>query len=179
MKIRYVKTAKVDHNMNYLYLMFRRPWQKATLSRYRRIVKKANQLENAITPLSEHDLEQSVRDLHALAQTMADIESLLPKALALGREVSHRVMGMRHYDVQLIGSLALYDGYIAEMDTGEGKTLMAPIAAFLHRLGHSDRCTHIVTANEYLAARDAKWMNPLCDALGMSVGLIVPQQGQL
>ncbi len=92
------------------------------------------------------------------------------------REVVRRRLGLRLYDVQLIGTLALYEGHIAEMQTGEGKTLMAPLAAFLHRLGHIQRSTHIVTANEYLAARDAEWMKPVLEGLGLTVGLIVPGQ---
>ncbi|MCK5270709.1 MAG: hypothetical protein KAJ46_07995, partial [Sedimentisphaerales bacterium] len=141
--------------MNYLYFIFRKPWQSCHLRRYRRIVQQAGKLESELTPLSDNDLNQRLTDLHSRAQAEKTIDKLLPSALALGREVSRRTLDMRHFDVQLMGALALYEGHIAEMDTGEGKTLMAPLAAFLHRLGHVDRCTHIVTANEYLAARDA------------------------
>ncbi len=147
------------------------------MSRYQRIVKQTNALENTLADLSDDAIDEKVRDLHVRAQGSKELGPLLPEALALGREISRRVLGMRHYDVQLIGALALYEGRIAEMDTGEGKTLMAPLAAFLHRLGQLDRNTHIVTANEYLAARDAQWMAPLLKRLGMSVGLIVPGQG--
>lgn len=164
--------------MKYEYLLFRRTWQHAKLSRYRRIVSQANALEGSLANLTDDQLAQEVCEVHTRAQAVAKIDGLLARALAIGREVSKRKTTMRHYDVQLMGTLALYDGCIAEMDTGEGKTLMAPLAAFLHRLGKPGTSTHIVTANEYLAERDAKWMLPLCQGLGMSVGLIVPGQSQ-
>jgi len=160
----------------YLYLLSRPLWQKLKLARYKRIIRRANNFESSLTPLGTDDLTRQVKDLHTRAQAKKNINHLLPHALALGRELSRRTLGMRHYDVQLMGTLALYQGYIAEMDTGEGKTLMAPLAAFIHRLSGHDRSTHIVTANEYLAARDAQWMGPLYRALNLSVGLIVPGQ---
>jgi len=163
--------------MNYVYLLCRQPWQRYKLNQYRRIVQQAGQLEPSLSSLDEQQLQAQVRELHNQAQSLPSITTLIPRALALGREISRRTLQMRHYDVQLIGALALYEGHIAEMDTGEGKTLMAPLAAFLHRLGHVDRSTHIVTANEYLAARDAQWMAPLLKGLQMTVGLIVPGQG--
>ena len=162
--------------MDYFYLLFRPVWQRCKLMRYQRCVRAVGALESSLTSLSDADLDERIRDLHSRAQGMGRIDKVVPLALALGREMSRRRLGMRHYDVQLIGTLALYEGYIAEMDTGEGKTLMAPLAAFLHRLGRMDRCTHVVTANEYLAHRDAEWMGPLCEGLGLSVGLIVPGQ---
>jgi len=162
--------------MNYCYLFCRKPWRKYHLMRYRRIVGQANELESMLTGLSDSGLAQQIKELQSRAQAASNIKVFLPKALALGREVSRRTLNMRHFDVQLMGTLALYEGYIAEMDTGEGKTLMAPMAAFLHQLGRVDCCTHIVTANEYLAARDAQWMGPLLKGLGMSVGLIIPGQ---
>ncbi|MBN1766072.1 MAG: hypothetical protein JW860_12490 [Sedimentisphaerales bacterium] len=146
------------------------------MKRYRTIVGRTNELESSIQSLGDSQLEREIEDLHARAQALSDIDSLIPRALALGREVSWRRLNMRHFDVQLMGTLSLYEGHIAEMDTGEGKTLMAPLAAFLHQLGQADRCTHIATANEYLAARDAAWMAPLLQGLGLSVGLIVPGQ---
>ena len=162
--------------MNRLYLPVKGLWQKIKLSQYRKLVAAANELEPAITTLSDSDLAAKRDDLHSRAQAIGQINQLIPEGLALGREISKRRLGMRHYDVQLIGTLALYQGYIAEMDTGEGKTLMAPLAAFLHHLGHVDRCVHIVTANEYLAQRDAEWMKPIYQGLNLSVGLIVPGQ---
>ncbi len=162
--------------MNYWYLTFRSLWQKQQLRRYRSIVARANKLEPRLTVLSNEQLSEEVRRLHNAAQDRSRMADIIPQALALGREFSQRTLKMRHYDVQLIGTLVLYEGHIAEMATGEGKTLMAPLAAFLHKLGRIDRCTHIATANEYLAARDAQWMFPLCQALQMTVGLIVPGQ---
>jgi len=162
--------------MKLAYLLMRPAWQRHKRAQYRRVVQRANELEGSLTGLGERELTQRASELHTRAQALRRIAPLLPQALALGREVSRRTVGMRHYDVQLMGTLALYEGYIAEMDTGEGKTLMAPLAAFLHHLTGVDRCTHIVTANEYLAARDAAWMGPLLKGLGLSVGLIVPEQ---
>lgn len=164
--------------MDYVYLIFRKAWQKHRLGHYHRIVQKANELESSLIAISDDELAAKRKELHTRASAMMDIKPLLPMGLALGREVSRRVLEMRHYDVQLMGTLALYEGYTAEMDTGEGKTLMAPLAAFLHQLGQVDSCTHIVTANEYLAARDTKWMGPLLEGLGLSVGVIVPGQNQ-
>ncbi|MBN2378022.1 MAG: hypothetical protein JXD22_16610 [Sedimentisphaerales bacterium] len=162
--------------MNIVYFCFRPLWQKFKRRRYSRIVKQANNLESALISLSDDDLAMKRNTLYTRARASRDISQLLAQALALGREFSRRVLNMRHYDVQLLGALALYDGQIAEMDTGEGKTLMAPLAAFLYHLTDVDCCCHIVTANEYLAARDAKWMGPLYQALGLSVGLVVPGQ---
>ena len=164
--------------MKYAYLIFRKLWQRCQLGWCRRIVGQANELEEGFVCLDDEALSEKAHELHDRAQSIQSIEPLLAEALALGREVSRRKLGMRHYDVQLMGTLVLFHGHIAEMDTGEGKTLMAPLAAFLHQLGHIGRCTHIVTANEYLAARDAEWMGPLLNGLGMSVGLIVPGQSQ-
>jgi len=162
--------------VNYVYWLMRGPWQKFQLARNWRIVKKANQLEESFTRMTDAELAQSVKDLRLRCQAVKKIDPFVPYALALGREISRRQLGMRHYDVQLIGTLAIWRGFIAEMDTGEGKTLMAPLAAFLQKLAHPEHSSHIVTANEYLAARDARWMGPLYKSLGMTVGLIVPGQ---
>jgi len=165
--------------MDYGYLIFRKLWQRRQLNLYKKVVSQTNKLEDKFSGLDDKALAERVRQLHDRGQGIKDIGVLLPDGLALGREISRRRLGMRHYDEQLLGTLALYNGHIAEMATGEGKTLMAPVAAFLHQLGHFDRCCHIVTANEYLAARDARWMKPLLDGLGLTVGLIVPGQGQM
>ena len=165
--------------MNYLYQLCRPGWRRIKLAGYRRQVQRANELESSITKLDSDGLSHKMEELRTCAQSTKNFRSFLPLVLAVGRELSQRTLGMRHYDVQLIGALALYDGLIAEMDTGEGKTLMAPLAAFLRHLEAADQCTHIVTANEYLAARDAQWMKPLYQALGMSVGLIVPAQAHV
>ncbi|MBI9016668.1 MAG: preprotein translocase subunit SecA [Phycisphaerae bacterium] len=160
--------------MDLFYTFFRSAWQNKQKSRYLRIIKKTNQLETYISVLSDDDLNRKIKDLDIKAQSLKSLGPILSEALAIGREVSKRQLDMRHYDVQLMGTLALYEGHIAEMNTGEGKTLMAPLAAYLHHLGNYDKSVHIVTANEYLAARDAQWMAPFLKALNLSVGLILP-----
>src|SRR5690606_35874937 len=102
------------------------------------------------------------------------LDQLLPEAFATVREASRRVMSMRHFDVQLMGGMALHEGRIAEMRTGEGKTLVSTLPAYLHAL--NGRGVHIVTVNDYLANRDAKWMSPVYEFLGMTVGVIQSMQ---
>src|SRR5690606_34305390 len=104
----------------------------------------------------------------------ATLDDLLPEAFAVVREAGKRVFQMRHFDVQLIGGMALHNGKIAEMRTGEGKTLMATLPVYLNAL--PGRGVHVVTVNDYLARRDAEWMGRLYNFLGMSVGVVVPQQ---
>ncbi len=159
-------------------MLFNKPWQKQKLNHYHRLVAKAGKLEPELQSLTDDELTDRIDELHTRAHAHSDITPLLPEALAVGREVSVRKMGMRHYDVQLVGTLALYEGCIAEMHTGEGKTLMAPLAAFLYNLDNVGSSVHIVTSNEYLAARDAQWMAPFLQGLGMSVGMVVPGQNQ-
>ena len=159
-------------------MLYKDLYQSRKMSSYRSIVEKTNKLEEKFKAMSDDEITHFIDELHTRAQAAADVRPLLPEALAVGREVSFRKLNMRHYDVQLIGTLALYDGCIAEMHTGEGKTLMAPLAAFLYHLGKVGSSIHIVTSNEYLAARDAQWMAPLLHGLGLSVGIIVPGQPQ-
>src|SRR6202020_2019938 len=102
------------------------------------------------------------------------LDDLLPETFALVREAGKRTMGMRHFDVQLIGGMVLHDGAIAEMRTGEGKTLTATLAVVLNSLG--GRGVHVVTVNDYLARRDAMWMKPIYDALGVTVGVLQNMQ---
>src|SRR5690606_15634692 len=102
------------------------------------------------------------------------LDDLLPEAFATVREASKRVFGMRHFDVQLLGAIALHNGKIAEMRTGEGKTLMATLAVYLNAV--AGKGVHVVTVNDYLARRDAEWMGRLYNFLGMTVGVVVPQQ---
>jgi preprotein translocase subunit SecA len=99
---------------------------------------------------------------------------LLPEAFAVAREAGKRVMGMRHFDVQLIGGMTLHEGMIAEMRTGEGKTLVATLGVYLNAL--SGKGVHVVTVNDYLARRDANWMRPLYEFLGLTVGVVTPFQ---
>ena len=142
------------------------------IRRFLNIVDKINALESVIAPLSDAELQgktQAFRDRLAKGETL---DAILPEAFAVVREAGKRVFGMRHFDVQLIGGMVLHGGSIAEMRTGEGKTLMATLAAYLNAL--SGQGVHIVTVNDYLARRDAEWMGPLYAFLGLSVGVILP-----
>jgi preprotein translocase subunit SecA len=140
------------------------------ISQYSGIVKKINALEAGVQSLS--DAELAARTVHFREQLAAGktVDDLLPEAFAVVREASRRVLGLRHFDVQLIGGMVLHEGNIAEMRTGEGKTLVATLPAYLNAL--PGKGTHIVTVNEYLASRDAEWMGPIYQFLGMSVGVV-------
>jgi preprotein translocase subunit SecA len=151
-------------------------------------------LIGAFEPELEHDSDAELRErMDALRERAAEGESLdelLPECFAIVREVGKRTMGMRHFDVQLIGGMALHDGQIAEMKTGEGKTLTATLPVVLNSLAprsaQADRDSedelperkgvHVVTVNDYLARRDAEWMSPIYDALGVSVGVLENMQ---
>ncbi len=137
-------------------------------------VKQIGDMEAELQELTDDDLRARSLQLKERAHGGEALDELLAEAFAVCRETSRRAMGMRHFDVQLIGAMTLHDGHIAEMRTGEGKTLMATLAVYLNAL--SGRGVHVVTVNEYLAARDAKWMQPLYEALGLTVGVIIPQQ---
>ncbi|MTI15234.1 preprotein translocase subunit SecA [Sansalvadorimonas verongulae] len=137
-------------------------------------VKQIAELESGLQALSDDELKARSVALKERAQGGESLDSLLAEAFAVCREASQRVMGMRHFDVQMIGAMTLHEGRIAEMRTGEGKTLMATLAVYLN--GLSGKGVHVVTVNEYLASRDAAWMQPLYEFLGLSVGVIVPQQ---
>jgi preprotein translocase subunit SecA len=140
------------------------------VSQYTGMVRKINAFEPALQALSDADLADKTRqfrDQLAAGKTVAD---LLPEAFAVVREASRRTLGLRHFDVQLIGGMVLHDGKIAEMRTGEGKTLVATLAAYLNALPGTG--THIVTVNEYLASRDAEWMGPIFRFLGLTVGVV-------
>ena len=146
-------------------------------------------LINAFEPELEHDSDAELRErMDALRERAADGESLdalLPECFAIVRETGKRTMGMRHFDVQLIGGMALHEGQIAEMKTGEGKTLTATLAVVLNSLAVREpdpedpdeprprrKGVHVVTVNDYLARRDAEWMSPIYDALGVTVGVL-------
>ncbi len=144
------------------------------LKRYRRTVERINALEPEIAALSDAQLRAKTdvfRERYAKGETL---DSLLPEAFAVVREAARRTLGMRHFDVQLIGGMVLHDGKIAEMRTGEGKTLTATLAVYLNAL--TGRGVHVVTVNDYLASRDADWMGKVYKFLGMSVGVILSQQ---
>lgn len=144
------------------------------LKRMGRIVKDINALEAQMEQRSDEELKAltaSYRERHAAGETLMQ---LLPEAFATVREVSRRVMGLRHFDVQMIGGITLHDGKVAEMKTGEGKTLVATLPAYLNAI--SGKGVHVVTVNDYLASRDAEWMRPLYEALGLTVGVIISGQ---
>ncbi|HWK60055.1 MAG TPA: preprotein translocase subunit SecA, partial [Eoetvoesiella sp.] len=144
------------------------------LKQYRKQVAQINALEPAMVALSDEQLQAKTDEFRSRYQAGASLDSLLVEAFAVVREASKRVFGMRHFDVQMLGAITLHTGKIAEMRTGEGKTLMATLAVYLNAL--SGRGVHVVTVNDYLARRDAEWMGRLYGFLGMSVGVVVPQQ---
>ncbi|EJC61663.1 preprotein translocase subunit SecA [Alcaligenes ammonioxydans] len=144
------------------------------LKQYRKQVAQINALEPAMQGLSDEALAAKTQELRQRVQDGASLNSLLPEAFAVVREAGVRVFGMRHFDVQMLGAIALHNGKIAEMRTGEGKTLTATLAVYLNAL--SGKGVHVVTVNDYLARRDAAWMGRLYNFLGMSVGVVVPQQ---
>ena len=138
----------------------------------RKIVAQINALEPQLQALSDEDLKAQTAKLRALVDNGAKLDEILPEAFATVREASVRVFGMRHFDVQLIGGIVLHRGEIAEMRTGEGKTLMATLAVYLNAI--EGKGVHVVTVNDYLARRDAAEMGRLYNWLGLSVGVIVP-----
>lgn len=138
------------------------------LKQYRQILNQINSLESKFIVLSDQELKEYSLGLKEKIKNGQTLEQIRNEAFAVCREVSKRVMGMRHFDVQILGGLALHEGKIAEMRTGEGKTLVATLAAYLNAL--SGNGVHIVTVNDYLAERDANIMKPLYEALGLTVG---------
>jgi preprotein translocase subunit SecA len=143
------------------------------LKRYRPDVVEINLLEEEIQKLSDEALTGKTAEFKQRLEKGETLDDILPEAFAVVREASKRVLGMRHFDVQLIGGMVLHDGQIAEMKTGEGKTLVATLPSYLNAL--TGKGAHVVTVNDYLARRDAEWMGQVHRFLGLSVGLI--QQG--
>ena len=146
------------------------------LKQYRGTVAKINALEPAMQKLTDEQLRAKTGEFRARLEKGETLDQLLPEAFAVVREAAVRVHGMRHFDVQLIGGMALHQGKIAEMRTGEGKTLMATLAAYLNAL--PGKGVHIVTVNDYLASRDADTMGRIYGFLGMTTGVILSQQDQ-
>ena len=144
------------------------------LKRMGKLVVQINALEDEIQALDDDQLKAKTPEFRSRLEQGETLDALLPEAFAVAREASKRVMGMRHFDCQMIGGVTLHEGRIAEMRTGEGKTLTATLAVYLNAL--SGRGVHVVTVNDYLAQRDADWMRPLYEYLGMSVGVILSQQ---
>jgi len=133
------------------------------LRTYGKLVDKINAFEPAISSLSDEALRAKTLEFKARLADGVDLNSLLPEAFAVVREASRRSLGLRHFDVQLLGGITLHFGKIAEMRTGEGKTLVATLPAYLNAL--TGRGVHIVTVNDYLAKRDASWMQPVYEFL--------------
>jgi preprotein translocase subunit SecA len=140
----------------------------------RKIVDKINALEPTISALSDADLSAKTEEFKQRYNKGESLDKLLPEAFAVCREAAKRVMSMRHYDVQLIGGITLHEGKIAEMRTGEGKTLMGTLACYLNAL--SGQGVHVITVNDYLAQRDAELNRPLFEFLGLSIGIIYSMQ---
>ena len=136
------------------------------------VVAEINALEPAIQALDDAALRGKTDELRKRLADGAEIEDVLPEAFAVCREAARRSVGMRHFDVQLIGGMVLHNGTIAEMATGEGKTLVATLPAYLNAL--TGKGVHIVTVNDYLARRDAEWMGRLYRHLGLTVGINLP-----
>jgi preprotein translocase subunit SecA len=134
------------------------------------VVDRINALEATTQRLSDAELKGKTAEFRARLAKGETLDDLLPEAFAACREVSKRALGLRHFDVQLIGGWVLHKGMIAEMVTGEGKTLVATLAVYLNAL--RGRGVHLVTVNDYLARRDAEWMRPVYEGLGMTVGAI-------
>ncbi len=141
---------------------------------FQKSIARINALEPTLTPLTDEQLTAKTGEFRARHAAGESLDDLLPEAFAVVREASRRVMGMRHFDVQLIGGMVLHQGKIAEMRTGEGKTLTATLAVYLNAL--TGKGVHVVTVNDYLASRDAEWMRPLYRFLGLRVGVILSQQ---
>lgn len=141
------------------------------IKRMRKTVQVINSLESQFQALAPEDFPAKTEEFRQRLKNKETLNDILPEAFALVREASRRTLGMRHFDVQLIGGMTLHEGRIAEMKTGEGKTLVATLPAYLNAL--EGQGVHIVTVNDYLAGRDAAWMKPIYEYCGLSVGLIV------
>ena len=141
------------------------------IRKYSKTVEIINRLEPQMTALPEAAFPAKTQEFKQRLENGESLNDILPEAFALVREAARRTLGMRHFDVQLIGGMVLHDGRIAEMKTGEGKTLVATLPAYLNAL--EGKGVHIVTVNDYLASRDANWMAPVYNYCGLTVGLIV------
>ena len=144
------------------------------VKRMLKTVQVVNSLEEQMVALTDEQLRAKTQEFKARIAKGETLDQLLPEAFAVCREAGKRVMGMRHFDVQLIGGMTLHEGKIAEMRTGEGKTLVATLGVYLNAL--SGKGVHVITVNDYLARRDANWMRPLYEFLGLTVGVVTPFQ---
>src|SRR5579862_3276934 len=139
------------------------------IKQYAQVVRQINELEPNMVALSDAELKGKTATLKERIAAGEGLDAVLPEAFAVVREAGKRTLQMRHFDVQLIGGMALHNGKIAEMRTGEGKTLMATLPVYLNAI--TGKGVHLVTVNEYLAKRDAEWMGRLYNFLGLSVGV--------
>jgi len=146
------------------------------LKQYRKVTETINALEAEYEALTDAELQQKTQDFKQALAEGQTLEALLPQAFAVVREAGKRVFGMRHYDVQMIGGMALHEGRISEMRTGEGKTLVATLPVYLNAL--KGEGVHVITVNDYLAKRDSEWMGKLFEFLGLSTGVILSGQTQ-
>ena len=142
-----------------------------TLKRYRRLVVRINELEPQMEQLQDADFPNKTEEYQKRYKDGEALDDLLPEAFALVREAARRVIGERHYDVQLIGGIALHEGNIAEMQTGEGKTLASTCPVYLNAL--TGLGVHVITPNDYLARRDSNWMGQIYRFLGMNTGCLL------
>ncbi|MBV9269730.1 MAG: preprotein translocase subunit SecA, partial [Candidatus Eremiobacteraeota bacterium] len=140
------------------------------VARLRRTAERVNVLEPQMSALSDDALRAKTEEFRARLAEGEPLDAMLPEVFAVVREAGKRTVGMRHFDVQIIGGQVLYEGRISEMKTGEGKTLVATLPVYARAL--ESRGVHVVTVNDYLARRDAEWMGPIYRALGLTVGVI-------
>ena len=146
------------------------------LKTYRKTVDQINALETQYEQLDDDQLRSKTQEFKERVAAGETLDALLPEAFAVVREGSKRIMKMRHFDVQILGGMSLHNGKISEMGTGEGKTLTATLSVYLNALTGSG--VHVVTVNDYLASRDARWMGKLYNFLGMSVGINLPNMSR-
>tara|TARA_B100000579_G_scaffold148541_1_gene120511 strand:+ start:43268 stop:45910 length:2643 start_codon:yes stop_codon:yes gene_type:complete len=142
---------------------------KRELSRIQKIVDSINKFEDELVKKSDHELKSETASIRSSINNIEDLDKHLPRILGIAREASNRNLGLRPFDVQLVGAIALHEGKISEMKTGEGKTLVASLAVVLNSLYRS---VHLITVNDYLARRDALWMSPIYISLGLKVGVL-------
>ena len=162
--------AKKENHMGFMSKLLSFGSDK-DLKRYYKIVDEINGLEPQFEKMTEEELRAQTDKFRERYANGESLDDMLPEAFATVREASKRITGMRHFDVQLIGAMALHEGHIAEMKTGEGKTLMATLPAYLNAL--TGKGVHIVTVNDYLAKRDSEWMGKVYRFLGLNVGLVI------
>ena len=146
-------------------------YSEKEVKRIKPIVEKINELEEETSKLTDEQLRAKTNEFKKQLEEGKTLDDILPEAFAVVREASKRVLGMRHFDVQLIGGIILHQGRIAEMKTGEGKTLVATLPVYLNAL--TGKGVHVITVNDYLAKRDSEWMGKLYKFLGLSVGLVI------